>query len=531
MAFKLENKKYRWWHFLAIPFKCDAVGVICLGAQKVLTALSAVVQVPVIAMFIDTAIKAVQGQAAHIDVLPWFLLLILCAGWRRISFNVGHIFSSRVTIRAVPQLSLAFTDKRARLKYSHIENPKTWNLIKRVCTNPDRNVYNMMQRSYGLVVYIIRIVGLLAILFAQVWWVGLLTATLCVPLVLFSMKTGKKTYNTLREAAEHDRYHEYYAELITGREAVDERSLFGFSKRVDVLWYEHFEASRRINGKAELHRMKSVRTGSIITTLLAAFIGISLIYPVAGGAITVGMFIALTTGMYDLVQTMGVELTRALSQLAEQLEYLDELTAFANLEESEDALDLPQQNPVAFERLEFRDVSFAYPETDATILKNLSFVIEAGQHYAFVGANGAGKSTIIKLLCGLYDNYTGDILLNGNDIRSLTAAERKTFVTGVYQDFARYFISAGENVLLGNIHDMESHTATANMNGVLSELDLLDELNALPQGLETPLGKILPNGVDLSGGQWQRLAMARALISPASLMVLSARPTQRVSPL
>ena len=530
MSFRLEKKRYRWWHFFVIPFQCDAGGTIWLGVQKILTAISAVVQVPVIAKFVDTAIEAAQGRATHIDVLPWFSLLILCAGWRRISYNVGRIFSTRITIRAVPQMSLAFTDKRAKLEYSHIENQKTWDLVKRVCDKPDARVSNMVQRAYNLIVYAIRIGGLLTVLFMQVWWVGVLTALLCIPLVVFSMQTGKKTYTTLKEAAEHDRYHEYYAELITGREAVDERALFGFAKRVDNLWYKHFEASRKINTKAEFHRMKSVRTGSIITTLLAACIGLTLVYPVANGVITVGMFIALTTGMYDLVQMMGVELTRALSQLAESAEYLGDLSTFAALEETSAALDKPQQNAIPFERLEFKDVSFVYPETEAVILKNLSFVIENGKHYAFVGANGAGKSTIIKLLCGLYDNYTGEILLNQRNICTYTTAERKAFVAGVYQDFARYYISASENVLLGNINELHSSEAASKIEKVLAEMDLLEDLQALPQGLNTPLGKILPDSIDLSGGQWQRLAMARALISAAPLMVLD-EPTSALDPL
>jgi ATP-binding cassette subfamily B protein len=283
--------------------------------QKGLTGISAVIQVPIVAKFIDTAILSVQGEASFSSVLPWFILLVLCVGWRRISYIVGRIFSSRLQINAAAKMGMALTDKRSRLHYNHIENPDTWNLINRVCTKMDRNVSLMIQRTYNLMMYIIRIFGVLFIVFTQVWWVGILIGAFCVPLIFVSLKSGEKNYKSTKKAAKFDRHHQYLAEVLSGREAADERALFGYSEHVNKTWYEQYEASRKINLEANIKMTTSVRGGSIITTFLSSVITVVLIFPTANGRISVGMFIALATSMYDLVNMVGLEMTKAVSQL------------------------------------------------------------------------------------------------------------------------------------------------------------------------------------------------------------------------
>jgi ATP-binding cassette subfamily B protein len=142
-----------------------------------------------------------------------------------------------------------------------------------------------------------------------------------------------------------------------------------------------------------------------------------------------------------MINRLGWSLQNATEKIAQANEYMKDLSAFVNLSQSVGALDLPESNALAFGSLEFQNVRFKYPAGERYILDGLSLKIETGKHYAFVGANGAGKTTITKLLTGLYDEYDGDILIDGKEMRSLSASKVKAFYSVVFQDFARYQVA------------------------------------------------------------------------------------------
>jgi len=501
-----------------------------LGIQKLLTALSSVIQVIIMATFLDCANTALKIGMGWQSVFFWFFILVMCVGWRRISFRVGTIFTSRLRIRAEAQMNMALTEKRAKLQYHLIENEASWNLINRVSGRPEQQVTTMLQRSYNLMLYIIRIFGVLCIVFIQVWWIGILTAVLCVPLILVSLKSGEKNYSAKKQVADYERRYKYLGAVLSGRETVNERTLFGYSEEVNKDWYEQYEKVRIIKWKANLKLACSVRGSSAIVTVLSSIITIAMIFPVANGQISVGMFVALATGMYDLVNMVGVELTKAVSELSQCKEFLKDLTEFAALEEVKGVDGPPSKEMMKLEELEFQDVCFYYPGTESLILNHLSFKIRNGGHYAFVGANGAGKTTITKLLTGLYDQYQGKILINGKELRSYTQAQIKAMFCGLYQDFAKYYMSIEENVAVGAVNRIDQPESKKEIEGALKTVGLYDEVSKLSYGIKTVLGKIKDNGIDFSGGQWQKLAMARAVYSKAPVLILD-EPTAALDPI
>ena len=141
-----------------------------------------------------------------------------------------------------------------------------------------------------------------------------------------------------------------------------------------------------------------------------------------------------------------------------------------------------------------------------------------------------GKTTIIKLMTGLYDQYEGEILVNGRELSTYTAPEVKAMFSGVYQDFAQYSISVADNIKLGSVRQMDTPEADRKMRQIVEKLDLQEEIESLPKQYDTPLGRLTPDSVDLSGGQWQRVAMARALMSPSPIQILD-EPTAALDPI
>ncbi len=152
--------------------------------------------------------------------------------------------------------------------------------------------------------------------------------------------------------------------------------------------------------------------------------------------------------------------------------------------------------------------------------------LERGKHYAFVGKNGTGKTTVTKLLTGLYSEYEGEILINGAELRTIPPATIKALFSVVYQDFAKYFIPLKDNIALG---DVSGSNTESRVQSAAEEAGLDGTIAELRDGINTPLGRILPNGQDISGGQWQRVAIARSLMSRAPVKMLD-EPTAALDP-
>jgi len=530
MKFVLKPRKYGVLDFVRIPFICEPIGTIALGTQKLLTALASVFLVIVTSNFIDTAISSVKGEADPKDVIIWLILLIICAGWRRVSFSIGMAFLDKVQINTRKQLSQAFTDKRARLSYAHIENPKTWELINRVCKVSYGLVFSMLSQSFNIMLYVVRIIGVLIIIYTKVWWVACLIGIFCIPVIFVSLSSGNKSYSAYKKASEYERRYTYLSEVLSGRDSVNERTLFEYSDYVNDKWYEQFELARKTNVSATIKWTLSSGGGGALTSILSTAIILFLVQPTISGQISIGSFIALVGGVYELIDIMGRDMTKTVFRISRSYQYMKDLTEFANLDETPDATEMPAPVCEPFESLEFRNVTFKYPGTDRYILKDLSLEIKKGIHYAFVGVNGAGKTTITKLIMGLYDNYDGQILINSKDIRTFTKPQLISFFSCVFQDFAKYHITIGQNIMIGDVRNMDTDESRDKMIKICEALDIHDAIMGLTNGYETHLGKIQDDGIDVSGGQWQRIVMARALMSPAPILILD-EPTAALDPI
>ena len=148
------------------------------------------------------------------------------------------------------------------------------------------------------------------------------------------------------------------------------------------------------------------------------------------------------------------------NNLAQEKEFLKDLNTVCNFKSNNDVLCRLAANPIPIETIEFRNVTFKYPGTERTVLNNISFKIEWGKHYGFVGRNGAGKSTIVKLLRGLYDNYSGGILINGKSLREYSCSDIKTMMGIIYQDYAKYELTLKENIAIGDVNTMSREDNT-----------------------------------------------------------------------
>ena len=521
-----RDKKYGFWDFLRIPFTvCPGYACVKVFNQAVVSLLPSL-QVLATAAFIDTALDIFAGKTERTAIWMPLLCLILMVTYNNLNWQLMSYVNLKTEMRLNLVYRTEIAQKRAGLEYRHVEDNETWELINRVCKEPVEKLLGGFHNILGAANIVLRVGSLLVILMAQVWWAGLAVVAMSVPLFRLAIRSGKQIYDQNKEAEKHRRRADYFKKVLQGRESVEERTLFGYAGKVNGQWLEKYEAARRITVRVDGKYFVRLKVSSLITVLLSLLIISVLLFPLQGGLISAGMFMGLVTSTLNLIQMMSWELSNTMGEIAKNVEYCRDLTAFCALSETKGALDEPQSGAgIVFESLEFSHVSFRYPGTQKDILKDFNLRLECGKHYAFVGINGAGKTTLTKLLTGLYDNYEGEILLNGRELKTYSQAQLKAFFSVVYQDFARYQISLEDNIALGNVLERNPDKIRE-----AAEAIGLDEVIAdLPQGMQTALGKIRENGVDLSGGQWQRLAIARALYSPAAVQILD-EPTAALDP-
>ncbi len=524
---KLESKNYSIGDIIKIPFKFAPVQATLVALQKLLDGVVPTLQILATAKFLDTAISVFKKEEDTSDIIAPLIFVIILLAYKWISKQLSKFAEVQIKNKLRGEFRVNIVEKIATLRYGHIEKQESWDLISRVIKEPEVQCTKAYITSLDMATMILQILGILAVLFVQVWWSALLIVLISVPLFFIALKSGKESYEANREVEKNKRKVKYLEEVLNGREGVEERTLFGYSDKINSKWHKEYETARKKEFKVTLKWFINMKAGGVIIAILSVLIVLILIGPVTSGLLSVGMFMSIVNSVFNLIQYLAWSLPEYGDGLAKNKEYLIDLTNLVKLEGDEGYLLKPAMSSIKLESLEFRNVYFKYPGTENYILKDMSFVIEEGKHYAFVGTNGAGKTTITKLITGLYEDFEGEILINGKSIKSYGQDDLKAMSSVVYQDFARFFISFRDNILLGDINRFDD---IDNMNEAIETMELHEVACGLPAGINSNLGKIKNDGVDLSGGQWQRIAMARGIVSPASLRILD-EPTAALDPI
>ena len=480
------------------------------------------------AAMIDAAIAYAQGLAPASSLVGPLVILSAVVSYQLLENAVKQMMNDWHRLRLYETLRVDITKHRARLAYRHVENSETYELIRRVSDKPAERVGGAFDCFAWMADMVLNVVSLLVLLFANIGWPALLIIAAAVPVQYIALKNGKKQYDGHMQSQKIMRRADYLNEVLTQREAVEERAMFRFTDTLSDRYADLTRESRWI--LFGVQRAIALRKGvsDVLILLLSIGIAATLVPGVLAGTISLSMFVTLVGAVISVVNYTSGRLPWQIFHLTEFSAYLQDLTGFAALETDDGAEAAPKHPAPALQSLAFENVSFTYPGTDYMVLNNVSFTIDAKRHVAIVGANGAGKSTVIKLLTGLYDNYEGRICINGRELREMPPDARKAFFAVAYQDFAKYSISLRDSIALGTGKDL--YAGAPDISKTVELLDISAIASDLPQGMDTMLGKAVPDGQDLSGGQWQRVALARAVASGAPVTILD-EPTAALDPI
>ena len=483
---------------------------------RIIAALLPVVILWVGKIIIDEIIRITsQGEKDFAElwkyVLLEFILVVLSDLMSRAISLTDGILGDQYNINT----SVKIIEKTNEVDISLLENSEFYDKLERARTQTMGRV-DLMSNVLGQAQTTISIITLVAgLIYFEPYLIILLILSI-IPSFINEVRFSQQQYSLARSWTAERRELDYLRFIGANDKTAKEIKLFGLTNfvvnRFKNLATKYFNLNKTLVIKRSSYGFLFNLLGSI--SYYAAYVFI--IYRVLSGVITLGELTFLSGSFNRLMKSLQ-DFFSKFTRISESSLYLKDYFDFIDISvQPKTAEDIPL--PKVIEKgFEFKNVFFAYPESENQILKDVTFSIKAGEKIAFVGQNGAGKTTLTKLLLRFYEPTSGEILLDGININRYNKSEYQAYFGVLFQDFFRYEFTVKENIAIGKIDEIENQERIEKA----AELSLADEVvSELTYGYEQQLGKRFVKGQELSGGQWQKIALARAYMKNAEVMIL-----------
>jgi ATP-binding cassette subfamily B protein len=439
---------------------------------------------------------------------------------------VSPLINRFLTQRLQDDLNLRITSDilvhAAKLDVAFFEDPRTQEMIERAQQNTAEHVARFVSDAQLAAVSFLQTVSLVGILMTIEPLVLLVLGPFTVPYLIFQWRLGRKRWSQEYVRAPKRRWTRYFVSRLTGQPAVAEVKLLELAPFLIDKFRTLMTQFRDQDRKLYVRSFAGGSVFAVLTTVLFFVLFVRVIFHALDGGLTVGD-IAIFGGATSRLRSTLDNAISSLSSAMERTLYISNLMAYLSVRPGIVATSAraPSSNRGD---LEFEDVSFTYPGSAEPALRGISFHVQPGESVALVGENGAGKTTLVKLIARLYDPDQGSIRFEGIDLRQLSLEYLHGQISCVLQGFGRYEATAADNIAYGDWRRMLENREKVEQIARLAGVHGLIE--AMPQGYDTMLGRMFGTH-DLSGGQWQRIAVARAFARQATLLILD-EPTSNL---
>jgi ATP-binding cassette subfamily B protein len=472
-------------------------------------------------LIVDGVVHGVQGghgaSEGFRDVLPWLLvelgLLTLDSFLSQLNSLLEHMLQGRVRSHVQEMI----ITKAQTLELRFFEDSTFYDMLQRATHQADWRAPAVVTTLMSVVRHVMTLASFTALLVSFSPLITVVLFGAAIPAFLARQRFSEIEHGLDTRRTVERRLFGYYETLLTRKGSVKEVRIFGLGPPLLKRYLDFFWKWYREDTALAMRRSWI----SLLFGLVAsgAYYGAYawIVYRAVGGTISIG---DMTMYLSIFSQSQGAfsGLLSDWNQLYENSLFMENLFGFLALKPDTTPPANPRPVPEKIAHgIEFQDVSFKYPSRDEWALRHVTLHIRPGEKLALVGANGAGKSTLIKLLTGLYLPTEGRVLLDGADLREYDRDALWSKVSAVFQDFVEYDATARENIGFGDLKAMDNQARieeAARMGGA-------DEVIAtLPKGYDTMLGYWVEDATSLSGGQWQKLAISRAFMRDAEILVL-----------
>ncbi len=480
-------------------------------------------------LIIDTVTTNLQNtnpQQVFEQVVPLIIVAGLATILNSLCQSLTELVNTAHSQQVTDYMQGIIHGKSVEADLEYYENAKYHDALQRAQQEAPYRPPQILNRLAQAGQNTISLVAMVGLLISLHWGILGLLLVATIPAVLVRTKYSRIMYSWQRRRTQLERQSMYLGWMLTNQQFAKEVRLFDlgywFSQEYKQIRRKLYREKLSLSAKRSLAFFLAQAFAGMIVFTIFAYI----IYQTIQGVLLLGDLVlyyqALQRGQNNLKATLS-----SFSGLYEDNLFLANLYEFLDLKprvmEPEDPKIMPGK---IHQEIVFNNVNFSYADSARQALKNINLTIKPGETIALVGENGSGKTTLIKLLCRLYDPTSGNITIDGVDIRLFQIADLRRQVSVIFQDYAKYHFSAEENIRLGNI---EVAAKDPSILGAAKHSGAHEVITKLPQGYDTMLGKLFDTGEELSIGQWQKIALARAFLRDSQIIVLD-EPTSAMDP-
>lgn len=470
---------------------------------------------------INSFMSFVNYEGDFFVVIVWAIFLLISMV---LMSGTGYIHSIQ-NINMKRKLDEGFTPEVIKrycsLCYSCFEDSMTQNILRRVGNSPQELILNMFEDLMSALSLLISITGII-IIFSQVSLLLSLLFIIVIPvMILLDFKAMHIMNVMFKNRTKDERWLTYYSELLSGKHSLLELRVFSAVEYVIALWRDKNTKVLKDHLKTTFKAQKYFAVNNVVILLWICILIFSMLMSIREDKISLGLFVSLIGSVGSLL-TVSEKLSFTFSNLVRHHLRVEDYDTFCKMPTVSTSNNTRNIN-LDTVKVEFMNVHFTYPNTDKEILKGVSFKFNMGEKIALVGENGSGKSTIIKLLCGLYTPDCGEIRINNININDISDKQLRKLFCPVFQDFFCYDLTLRENITLSQIDRIFDDVS---VQRALKQ----SHAENIADNIDIPLGKIEDDGIDLSRGEWQKIAIARALFSDSIFIILD-EPTASLDPI
>lgn len=416
--------------------------------------------------------------------------------------------------------------KATEVDYAVYESSEFYDRLTRATSDASGQSLAVLENSGSALQNSVTLLAMGAVLLPYGVWLPIVLFASTLPAFYVMLRLNRRHHRWWEKTTLDRRRLQYYELALTHMMMAAEVRLFNLGP----FFRDAYRQIRRRLYREQMQLVQQQSLGRLFAGMVTLFCsGAALVW--VGRQVLIGTMTLGDLALFYQAFSRGQGLMRAvlgnLGQIYTSSLYLNNLFDFLKLQPAITDPVHPKPVPPRIQQgIRLRGVTFTYPGSDRPVLQQFNLTLPAGKVVAVVGDNGAGKSTLVKLLCRFYDPQSGSIELDGIDLREFAVQDWRQMISVLFQDYTPYHLTAIDNIRLG---DLASHPTQQQVEQAAKDAGIHDRIARLPQGYASQLGKAFPGGTDLSGGEWQRLALARAFLRRAPLIILD-EPTSAMDP-